>query len=102
MIQVETRVIQPDSVVEQHPSHLCSRATSVANIMQSLRTQSFVQSLRRASRSASAELRAEPPQSFAQSLRAEPPYAELRAELRAELLQSFVQSLRTQSFMQSF
>ena len=31
VIQVETRVIQPDSVVEQHPFHLCRKATSVAN-----------------------------------------------------------------------
>jgi hypothetical protein len=28
---VETRVIQPDSVVEHHPSHHCGKATSVAN-----------------------------------------------------------------------
>ena len=51
--------------------------------------QSFVQSLRRASRRASAELRAEPPYAELRAeppyveLRAEPPYAELRAELRA-------------------
>ena len=31
LIQVEARVIQPKSDVEQHPFHLCSRATFVAN-----------------------------------------------------------------------
>src|SRR6266700_313695 len=33
MIQVETRVIQLDFVVEQYLSHLCSKATSVANML---------------------------------------------------------------------
>ena len=31
MIQDETRLMQPDSDVEQHPSHHCGKATSVAN-----------------------------------------------------------------------
>ena len=31
MIQVETVLILADTDVEQHPSHLCSKATSVAN-----------------------------------------------------------------------
>ena len=58
--------------------------------MQSLCTQSFVQSLSRASRRASAELRAEPPYAeLCAELRAVPPYAELRAVPP----QSFAQSL---------
>src|SRR6266700_5898041 len=36
VIQVETILIQPDSVVEQHPSHLCGRATSMANTSHNL------------------------------------------------------------------
>ena len=31
MIQVETILILADTNIEQHPSHLCSKATSVAN-----------------------------------------------------------------------
>jgi hypothetical protein len=36
MIQVETILIPYDTDVEQHPSHLRSKATSVANIVNAI------------------------------------------------------------------
>ena len=45
MIQVETRVIQPDSVVEQHPFQLCRKATSVANTLNALSADEVLRNL---------------------------------------------------------